>query len=54
MAKLMLLVSVSPLEGCEGWIQLLMLHFESIAELGVEVTGAPGLPLEEAEMEEEE
>ena len=45
------LVLVAPFEG---WTQLLMLDFDSSAELDVEVTDAPGLPLEEVEMDEEE
>ena len=39
------------LPPCEGGIQLLKLDLESIAELDVELTDAPGLPMEEVEGE---
>ena len=41
------------LPPCEGGTELLKLDLESIAELDVELTDAPGLPMEEVEIEEE-
>ena len=60
MARLIPLGLVAPFDGwmialppCEGRTQLLKLDLESIAELDVELTDAPGLPMEEVEEEEE-